>query len=283
MKKSDIAIYISAILTLVLTTFVVFSTQKVTYENTVDDLLRNSAVSTNHLAMASPNASSDVQSPLFRNRLPDETSDVRPLKDAAAPQKSDIRDLGAAAPKSKTPAEKSIADAGALVPDMEKKAPARKESIFDDEVQDRIIGKPFTSNAVTERPAAIVTPEVRKSGETAAPKAPSRETADKIDSLKAEQKTEQASFVTPVVARSVPQQQQAAPLKVTQPAAAVPAAQQQQQQAVQTGGDRFHTVAYGDALHLIAARYGTTTLKLIQINNFPNPDLIYPGQKVRLP
>ncbi|MDR2733240.1 MAG: LysM peptidoglycan-binding domain-containing protein [Spirochaetota bacterium] len=39
----------------------------------------------------------------------------------------------------------------------------------------------------------------------------------------------------------------------------------------------------GDMLRTIAARYGTTTIKLIQLNNFTNPDLIYPGQTVRLP
>lgn len=79
MKKSDIAIYVSAVLTLVLTTFVVFSTQKVAYENKIDDILKKESSTTNDLALSksSTNEKSDAGSPLFVTKKSD-------LKDDAA-------------------------------------------------------------------------------------------------------------------------------------------------------------------------------------------------------
>nr|WP_278280258.1 LysM domain-containing protein [Clostridium sp. C105KSO13] len=38
----------------------------------------------------------------------------------------------------------------------------------------------------------------------------------------------------------------------------------------------------GDTLSEIAAKYDTTYLKLAQINNISNPDLIYPGQVIQI-
>lgn len=43
-----------------------------------------------------------------------------------------------------------------------------------------------------------------------------------------------------------------------------------------------HTVARGETLGGIAKRYGTTPEKLAKLNGLKNPDLIYPGQKLRL-
>ena len=45
---------------------------------------------------------------------------------------------------------------------------------------------------------------------------------------------------------------------------------------------RFYTVKPGDTLSGIAARYGTTYQRLARINGISNPNLIYPGQKIRI-
>ena len=47
-------------------------------------------------------------------------------------------------------------------------------------------------------------------------------------------------------------------------------------------GANFHTVVAGDTLSAIAKRYGTTWQHLQKINNIPNADRIYPGQRIRL-
>lgn len=44
----------------------------------------------------------------------------------------------------------------------------------------------------------------------------------------------------------------------------------------------YYTVRKGDTLSGIAARYGTTYQKLAQMNGIQNPNLIYPGQKIRV-
>lgn len=46
---------------------------------------------------------------------------------------------------------------------------------------------------------------------------------------------------------------------------------------------RYYTVGRGDSLSRIAARFGTTWQELQRINNIPNADLIYVGQRLRLP
>ena len=43
-----------------------------------------------------------------------------------------------------------------------------------------------------------------------------------------------------------------------------------------------YTVQSGDTLSAIARRYGTTVQELVDINNIQNPDLIYPGEKLRI-
>lgn len=47
-------------------------------------------------------------------------------------------------------------------------------------------------------------------------------------------------------------------------------------------GEEYYTVVKGDNLSSIAARYGTTWQWLAQVNNIPNPNLIYPGQVLRV-
>jgi LysM repeat protein len=44
-----------------------------------------------------------------------------------------------------------------------------------------------------------------------------------------------------------------------------------------------HTVARGETLAIIAARYGTTWQAIAQLNNLPNPNLIFAGQILVIP
>lgn len=44
----------------------------------------------------------------------------------------------------------------------------------------------------------------------------------------------------------------------------------------------YYTVQRGDTLSEIASRYGTTVQELVDINNIANPNLIYPGQTLRI-
>jgi hypothetical protein len=45
----------------------------------------------------------------------------------------------------------------------------------------------------------------------------------------------------------------------------------------------IYIVVSGDTLSWIARDFKTTVAELVRLNNIPNPDLIYPGQKIRLP
>lgn len=47
--------------------------------------------------------------------------------------------------------------------------------------------------------------------------------------------------------------------------------------------EKTYTVQPGNTLWGISQRYGVTVNQLVQLNNIPNPDLIYPGQVLRLP
>ena len=48
-------------------------------------------------------------------------------------------------------------------------------------------------------------------------------------------------------------------------------------------GDIYYTVVSGDTLSEIASRYGTTYQELAKYNGIENPDLIFPGQVIRIP
>lgn len=50
-----------------------------------------------------------------------------------------------------------------------------------------------------------------------------------------------------------------------------------------TPGLQSYTVRSGDTLSVIAARFNTTAATLAQLNNIVNPNLIYPGQVLRVP
>jgi LysM repeat protein len=43
-----------------------------------------------------------------------------------------------------------------------------------------------------------------------------------------------------------------------------------------------YTVKRGDTLSAISARYGTTVSKLVKDNSIKNPNLIYPGQIIKI-
>lgn len=49
-----------------------------------------------------------------------------------------------------------------------------------------------------------------------------------------------------------------------------------------TSSGTVYTVQAGDTLSEIAQRYGTTYQRLAQINGIANPNLIYPGQRIRI-
>ena len=49
------------------------------------------------------------------------------------------------------------------------------------------------------------------------------------------------------------------------------------------GGDIEYVVKKGDTLSGIAAKYGTTYQALASYNNISNPNLIYPGQVIKIP
>lgn len=51
----------------------------------------------------------------------------------------------------------------------------------------------------------------------------------------------------------------------------------------QTTDDEIYVVNKGDTLSGIAAKYGTTYQKLAQYNNIANPNIIYAGQKIKIP
>lgn len=230
MKKSDVAIYISAILTLVLTTFVVFSTQKVSYESKADEVLKNNNLATNQFAMAADkNTSSDVNSPLFRNKVhSDESTDETAKTESKT---SDIRDITT---------EKKHA-----VPETQVKSPAPKKS---------------------EEPESVST---RTSKDTSL--------ADiTVSNNKSETRSELFDDEAPTANVK-------APLSQNTPANTTETVATTAKKTAQTGVSHSHTVQYGDMLRTIAAQHGTTTLKLIQLNNLSNPDLIYPGQIIRLP
>lgn len=50
-----------------------------------------------------------------------------------------------------------------------------------------------------------------------------------------------------------------------------------------SGGESSYTVVKGDTLSGIAAKYGTTYQKLAEENGIKNPNLIYPGQIIKIP
>jgi LysM repeat protein len=52
--------------------------------------------------------------------------------------------------------------------------------------------------------------------------------------------------------------------------------------SVSTPSGQTYTVVRGDTLSGIASRYGTTWQRLAQLNSVPNPNLIHPGQVLKI-
>jgi len=50
-----------------------------------------------------------------------------------------------------------------------------------------------------------------------------------------------------------------------------------------TGAGAQYSVVAGDTLSQIAAKHGTDYQTLAKLNNIKNPDLIHPGQNLKLP
>jgi LysM repeat protein len=48
-------------------------------------------------------------------------------------------------------------------------------------------------------------------------------------------------------------------------------------------GTLDYTVAVGDTLSTIARNYNSTIANILKFNRIPNPDLIFPGQKIVIP
>ena len=53
-------------------------------------------------------------------------------------------------------------------------------------------------------------------------------------------------------------------------------------QKLGTNNRVYYTVKSGDNLSSIAAKYGTTWQEIAALNKLSNPDLIYPGQVLRV-
>ena len=51
---------------------------------------------------------------------------------------------------------------------------------------------------------------------------------------------------------------------------------------VQSNNSSYYTVRYGDTLGGIAYRYGTSWQNLQALNGLSNPNLIYPGQRLKV-
>ena len=66
------------------------------------------------------------------------------------------------------------------------------------------------------------------------------------------------------------------------PAPAQPTANTVERPAISSGDAVYYTVVSGDYLSKIARKYDTTWKKLTEINSIKNPNLIYPGQKLKI-
>ena len=53
-------------------------------------------------------------------------------------------------------------------------------------------------------------------------------------------------------------------------------------QFIEENNVKEYVVKSGDTLSKIASMYGTTYQQLAQINNISNPNLIYPGQIIKI-
>jgi LysM repeat protein len=87
----------------------------------------------------------------------------------------------------------------------------------------------------------------------------------------------------PTVAVRVPAASTPAPAPSAAPSAAASATPRGVPAAPASGGQRPRYVVYrGQTLSALAARFGTTVAALVRLNGIGDPDLIYPGQRIRV-
>lgn len=89
--------------------------------------------------------------------------------------------------------------------------------------------------------------------------------------------TRSAQPQEPAAPPAAPEAQAAPAPKADKPAAEKPKA------AKKAEDYRTYTVKSGDTLSEIGARFGVSYQKIAKLNNIENPDLIYPGQKFKIP
>lgn len=244
MKKSDIVIYASAVITLILTTFVVFSTQKVTYESKIDDILKKNTESTNEPMFQKDKIKhQDADSPLFKTKLP-------ALKDEK--QNDDMS-------KKEEKTQDTTSDPVKVVKITKTDTQTKPEKLFQ-EKKKQSVEKRSTSSSFD-----YMTPGT-SSSKTGLTKTADNETVENAKRR-----------ITAIRKRM-----QAVKERKTAPRINTPVRRPSSVPAT-TSGSRIHVVKYGDTLWRIAMRYGTTTRKLIGSNRLANPNLIYPGMKIRIP
>jgi len=211
MKKSDIAIYISAVLTLILTTFVVFSTQNITYDDDrINSILKKEGRVTRRSNAGVIDSTRDQSgsSPLFDNKVPKKsTSDTRSLLSGLDDKDSKASEKKFSSIKAVSTPEKSAVE----IKNLERIS--RGSSTIKKRATKKFIRK-----------------------KTMIASASRRHPKKKVYST-----------------------------------------------AARTRSGKYHIVKYGDTMWKIAQRYGTTTIRVIRANTLTNPDLLYPGMKIRLP
>ena len=217
MKKSDIAIYISAVLTLILTTFVVFSTQNVTYDDKKmnDILTKNTPANATNDGLIGDSGDKSSTSPMFENKVSKKSSDddKQLLSDLDTKKPAAKKDTVTSSDTTMA-GKKSFADINSL--DVLAKSSPRKKA-------------PAVKKTVKRKTAA-------------------KRVVRKKRNITRARRTYKKTF-----------------------------------SSTNSAGSRFHVVKYGDTMWKIAARYGTTTIRVIRANSLANPNVLYPGMKIRLP
>ena len=217
MKKSDIAIYISAVLTLILTTFVVFSTQNVTYDDKkMNDIMdkKNISASATNTGLIGDSGDKSSTSPLFENKVAKKSDSgdkslLSGLDDKTTDQKN-------------TPVEKKKTT-----------STHKKKSFADINSLDMLSGN-------SKKKKISSTPDTHK------------RTVARMKRTHIKRTVRRKSFRKKAVRRNM-------------------------------GAGKYHIVKYGDTMWKIAARYGTTTIRVIRANSLANPNILYPGMKIRIP
>ena len=211
MKKSDIAIYISAILTLVLTTFVVFSTQKVTYENKIDEIL---STKNQQMDKSLVKNNDNIVSPLFKTKIDKADNSILKTSVTIADKKTD--DL-----KIKAVLKKSFANLN----DFNRKITKKSKNIKSTKTKKQafVTRNFYTGNTSTKKKSVVTRSHTRK-----------RMTSKKRTSYS------------------------------------------------HSANSRTYVVRSGDTMWKIAQRHNISTISLIRKNALRNPNLIYPGMKIKV-